>query len=98
MVLDGNFSQEYLVNTGVPEGFFLGPALFLRYINHLPDDDICNIVIIADDSTLYCKCDQASDLWKQLELSSELESDLPDTIKWGRKWLVNFSAEKALLV
>ena len=25
---------------------------------------------------LYCKCDQASDLWQQLELASELESDL----------------------
>ena len=27
--------------------------------------------------TLYSKCDQASDLWQQLELASELESDLP---------------------
>ena len=28
---------------------------------------------------------QASDLWQQLELASELESDLPDTVDWGRK-------------
>ena len=27
-------------------------------------------------TTLYSKCDQASDLWQQLELASELESDL----------------------
>ena len=27
----------------------------------------------------YSKCDQASDLWQQLELASELESDLGDT-------------------
>ena len=36
--------------------------------------------IHADDTTLYYKCDQVSDLWQQLELSSELafelESDL----------------------
>ena len=76
MVLHGKSSQEYPVNTGVPRGAILGPTLFLLYINDLPDDVICNIVIYADDTTLYPKCDQASDLWQQLELSSELESDL----------------------
>ena len=37
-------------------------------------------VIYADDTTLYSKCDQASDLWQQLELVTELESDLRDTV------------------
>ena len=35
--------------------------------------------ICANDATLYSKYDQASDLWQQLELASELESDLRDT-------------------
>ena len=65
----------------------LGPTLFLLYINDLPDDVICNIAIYADDTTLYSKSNQASDLWQQLELASELESDLRDTVDWGRKWL-----------
>ena len=30
-------------------------------------------------STLYSKCDKASDQWQQLELASELESDLQDS-------------------
>ena len=34
----------------------------------------------------------------QLKLPSSLESDLPDTVNWGRKWLANFNAEKAQLV
>ena len=76
VVLDGKSSQEYPVNAGVPQGYILGPILFLLYINYLPDDVICNIAIYADDTTLYSKCDQASDLWQQLELASELESDL----------------------
>ena len=69
MVLDGKSSQEYPVNEGVPEGFILCPTLFLLYINDLPDNVICNIAIYADDTTLYSKCDQACDLWQQLELA-----------------------------
>ena len=74
MVLDGNSSQKYPVNTGVPQGSILGPRLSLLYINDLPDDVICDIAIYADDTTFYSKCDQASDLWQERELTSELES------------------------
>ena len=98
MVLDGKSSKEYPVNAGVPQGSILRPTLFPLYINDLPDDVICNIAIYTDDSILYSKCDQASDLWQQLELAPELESDLRDTVDWGKKWLVGFNAGKTQLV
>ena len=91
MVLDGKSSQEYQVDVGVPQGSILGPTLFLQYINDLPDNLICNIAVCADDTTLYSKCDQASDLWQQLKIAAELESDIRHTVDWGRKWLVDFS-------
>ena len=69
-------------------------TLVRTFVNDLPDDVICNIAIYADNTTLYSKCDQASDLWQQLELASELESDLRDTVDWGRKRLVDLMLEK----
>ena len=46
-------------------------------------DGLCvgerSTAIYTDNTTLHYKCDQTSDLWQQLELVSELESDLRDT-------------------
>ena len=57
-----------------------------------------NIAIYDDDTTLCSRCDQASDLWQELELAFELESDLQDTVDWGRKYLIYFNAGKTQLV
>ena len=37
-------------------------------------------------------------MWQQLELASKLESDLQDTVEWGRKWLVDFNTRKTQAV
>ena len=55
VVLDGKSSKEYPVNAGVPERSIVD-------INDLSDDVICDIAIYADDTTLYSKFNQASDL------------------------------------
>ena len=39
------------------------------------------------DTIPYSKCDQASDLWQQLELASDLESDLQQKVTcWFQCW------------
>ena len=83
VVLHEKSLQEHPVNAGVSQGSILGPTLFLLYVNDLPDNFICNIAIFADDPSLYSKCDQPSYLWQELELASELESDLRETLWTG---------------
>ena len=65
--------------------------MILTWFDDLPDSVIHNIAIFVDG-------DQASDLWELLGLTSELELDLRDTVDWGRKWLLDFNAEKTQLV
>ena len=52
---------------------------------------ILSVILLSMLMIPLSKCDQASDLWQQLELGSELELE-------RRKWLVDFNAGKTQLV
>ena len=83
-------------HAGVPYAPILGPTLLSQYVNDLM---MLSVILPSMLMILLCsKFEQACDVWQQLELASELESDLQDTVDWGRKWLVDFSAGKAHLV
>ena len=68
--------------------------VFLWWINNLQNNVLCDIAISIDDTTFYSKFDWTSNLWQQLELVSETESDFQDTVGWGRNWLGNFNTQK----
>ena len=65
--------QEYPVNARVPQGSILGLTLFhyalMTFLMML------SIMLLSILMILLFKFDQASDLWQQLKLASELESD-----------------------
>ena len=73
------------------------PLTLKLYINELPDNAICSIAIYADDTTIFSKCEQASDLQQQLELASQLESDLETLLAGARSGLLISIWEKVKL-
>ena len=91
-------SQEYPVNAG--GSFLKGPFLVIHfsYYTLMTFLMMLSVILLSLVMILLSKGDQTSDLWQQLELDSQLESDLQYTVDWGRKWLVDFSAEKTQVV
>jgi hypothetical protein len=53
VALDGEVSGQLPVVSGVPRGSFLGPLLFLIFINDLPVAVTSKTRLFADDCILY---------------------------------------------
>ena len=98
VVLDGQTSVDYPINSGVPQGSILGPILFLIFINDLPDNILSQLAIYADDTTIYSCFGKTNDHFDKVELAADLEDDLRTVAEWGEKWLVSFNATKTKLL
>ena len=99
MVLDETSSEEYQVNGSMfLKARFL--VLHFSYYTLMIFLKMLSVILLSMLMILllYSKCDQESELWQQLELTSELESDLRDTVDWGKESLVDFNAGKTQLV
>ena len=59
---------------------------------------VFSVMLLSIYATPYSKCDLAPGFWQQLEVASELEYNLQDTVDWGRKWFIDFNVGKTLLV
>ena len=50
---ENTVSQSKDIRSGVPQGSFIGPWLFLIYVNDLSMHLTCNTEMYADDTTLH---------------------------------------------
>ena len=82
-------SEKREVSSGVPQGSVLGPALFVYYINDLPQS-VSNKVkakMFADDTKNYKDIQSA-------ESKEILQDSIEKLTDWTEKWLLQFNNQK----
>ena len=89
--VDGHLSEEIAVTSGVPQGSFLGPVLFLAYVNDIWKNVKSNIPLFADDCILYRRIRDKRDI-------DILRADLNRLMEWAlvNKMRINPGKSKAV--
>ena len=87
VVLNGHHSKWANIEAGVPQGSFLGPLLFLIYINDLPGNVISNPKLFANDTSLFSVISD-----KHLS-ASKLNQDLNRLNNWAFQWKITFNPD-----
>ena len=85
VVLRNGVSNWKPVTSGVPQGSILGPILFLLYVNDIPDYVSTTAKMFADDTKVYSKI-------------NTLQDDLNSLTVWFKLWLLEFNAEKCVVL
>ncbi len=83
----GEVSDWRDVTSGVPQGSFLGPILFLVYVNVLPEGLDSFLSMFADDAKIMRRIETEDD-------SRRLQDDLDRLSEWSNKWLLKFNPSK----
>ena len=88
-VVDGVKSKVETVKAGIPQGSRLGPLLFIIYINDITDDIESDILIFADDTSLFASGKDPS------ETAEILNRYLEKISTWAERWKVKFNSDKS---
>ena len=89
-VVVGGVCSEYVrVRSGVPQGSVLGPALFLAYINDLPEQLTSLTRLFADDTAVYRLSATSHD-------QHLLQEDLHRLERWEQNWDMAFHPGKCV--
>ena len=93
VVAEGAASSWSPVTSGVPQGSFLGPILFLLFINDFPDviPESTSTGLYADDTKLYREI-------STLEDCSQLQEALSCADVWSKDNNINFDPSKCKIL
>ncbi len=84
----GVTSSTLPVTSGVPQGSILGPALFLLYVNDLPEADLSSrVAMFADDTKLFSAIKSQDDV-------ASLQADLVNLEHWSSQSGLSFNKSK----
>ena len=89
VVVDGEKSEILDVKAGIPQGSRLGPLLFILYMNDITEDIESDILIFADDTSLFATGSDPA------ETAAILNRDLAKIANWADRWKVTFNAGKS---
>ena len=89
VVVDGQKSDTLDVKAGIPQGSRLGPLLFIIYINDIVDNIESDILIFADDTSMFATGSDPA------ETSAQLNRDLKKIALWAQRWKVIFNSSKS---
>jgi len=79
VVVDGKASSFVKVTLGVPQGAFLGPLMFLLFINNIRENKDSSLRLFADDALLYRITDSTNDC-------AILQNDIEKLTSWAETW------------
>jgi hypothetical protein len=91
VALEGEYSDEATVDSGVPQGTVLRPILFLCHINDLPNSVKSSVRLFADDCLLHREINNEND-------HTALQNDLKNLEKWASDWGMRFNAKKCYIL
>ena len=91
VILNGQSSRTYCFNASVAQGSILGPLLFLVFIDDLVEECENELLLYADDSTLYSLVYSVNN---RSSVVNSLNRDLIRIQKWADKWKVIFEPTK----
>ena len=84
-------SQTLALGAGVPQGSVLGPLLAILYLNGLCDKTTNNMLLYADDCSLYSTYSPTE---KFSDAQLTLQRDLDIIYYYGQAWAITFNATK----
>ena len=89
VVVNGHKSEMVHTKAGVPQGSRLGPLLFIIYMNDIINNIESEILIFADDTSLFAS---GAD---PVITAEQLNRDLQQISNWSKEWKVSFNAKKS---